>query len=232
MKKIETDERYEYTTLFTVLVDSNKLMYEAVGVDGEGRLILHRSNTINNSSGYGVDDEYFYIDADEYKDCVKQARKNRQIGFFAYKKLLKTVPGQADATEEKPPKKDVVVSFEKVVLHLSGMRISSDYEITMDDGKATVTYYEYRYASGGPERVPEKSVSCEEQTVIDLLNSCNVLAWDGFHGPHPKGVLDGTMFRFDANVNGGHKIHADGSENFPKHYRDLTDGLYNILFKS
>ncbi|MBO4411374.1 MAG: hypothetical protein J5794_04230 [Lachnospiraceae bacterium] len=42
-------------------------------------------------------------------------------------------------------------------------------------------------------------------------------------------MLDGIMFRLEAFVNGGRRIFADGSQNFPKHYRELTDWLYQTL---
>jgi hypothetical protein len=37
------------------------------------------------------------------------------------------------------------------------------------------------------------------------------------------------MFDFSATVNGGVEISARGSQNFPRHYRDFTDGLYGFL---
>ena len=37
------------------------------------------------------------------------------------------------------------------------------------------------------------------------------------------------MFSFTATVNGGRRLNADGSNNFPKHYRDFTDVLYRML---
>ena len=65
--------------------------------------------------------------------------------------------------------------------------------------------------------------------MLDLLNKCSLLSWDGFHGKHPKGVKDGIMFSLQAVLNGGKTIKAEGSENFPRHYRDFTDGLYSLL---
>ena len=38
------------------------------------------------------------------------------------------------------------------------------------------------------------------------------------------------MFTFDAIVDQDEKIYAHGSENLPKYYRDLTNGLYEILY--
>ena len=67
--------------------------------------------------------------------------------------------------------------------------------------------------------------------MLKLLNDCGISTWNGFHGKHPRGVKDGTMFNFKAKINGDTEITADGSQNFPKHYRDLTDGLYKLLHK-
>ena len=122
-----------------------------------------------------------------------------------------------------------IVSFEIITLHTSGMRYTGEAEIVMKDGKAEVSQYAIRYTQGENIRVLEKRAVCDEQKMLKLLNDCKLLSWDGFNGPHPKGVLDGTMFTLNAVVNGNQKIHASGSENFPKHYRDFKDGLYNIF---
>lgn len=119
-------------------------------------------------------------------------------------------------------------SFEVVTLHTSGMRHVSEHEIVMKDGAAEVSLYGIGH---GYERILQKRAVCSKEEALKLLNDCRITSWDGFHGKHPKGVLDGTMFRFKATVNGGVTISADGSQNFPRHYRDFTDGLYEILNK-
>ncbi len=125
--------------------------------------------------------------------------------------------------------KEEIVSFEIVTLHTSGMRYTGETEIVMKDGKAEVSQYGIRYSQDEDRRVLEKRAVCGAEEILKLLNDCKLLSWDGFHGPHPKGVLDGTMFTLNATVNEGRRIYASGSENFPRHYRDFTDGLYNIL---
>ncbi len=120
-------------------------------------------------------------------------------------------------------------SLEKLTLHEAGMRGGAEYEILMKGEEAEVTEYRYRYSDGKEERIPERQVLCGAEEVLNILNSCRLLSWDGFHGPHPRGVLDGKTFRLEAFVNGGRRIFADGSQNFPKHYRELTDWLYQTL---
>ena len=122
-----------------------------------------------------------------------------------------------------------IKSFEIVTLHTSGMRFVCEHEIVMKDGKAEVSLYNVGFDNGQKERYLRERVICEEKTILKLLNDCRVISWNGFYGSHPKGVLDGMMFKFDATVNGDNTIHASGSENFPNHFRDFTDGLYNIL---
>lgn len=111
------------------------------------------------------------------------------------------------------------------------MRGSTEYEIVMKDGKAEVSFYWIKYTQGKDSRELDRRAVCDRETVIGLLNECNILSWNGFVGKHPKGVLDGIMFTFNAVVGDDEKIYAHGSENFPKHYRDLTHGLYEILKK-
>jgi hypothetical protein len=125
--------------------------------------------------------------------------------------------------------KTEIVSFEIVTLHTSGMRYTGETEIVMKNGQAEVSQYGIRYTKSEDRRVLEKRAVCSADKILKLLNDCKLLSWDGFNGPHPKGVLDGTMFTLNATVNGDRKIHASGSQNFPKRYRDFTNALYAIL---
>ena len=122
-----------------------------------------------------------------------------------------------------------IESFSIVTLRETGMRGSSEFEIVMKDDEAEVSLYSIKYTQGKDIRELDKRAVCSKETVIKLLNDCNILSWNGFVGKHPKGVLDGIMFTFEAMVDQGEKIYAHGSENFPKHYRDLTNVLYKIL---
>ena len=123
-----------------------------------------------------------------------------------------------------------IVSFETITLRESGMRYTVEYEFKQDGGHAEITEYGIRYIQGGgDERVPNRRAVCDTAKVLILLNRCDVLSWNGFNGPHPKDVLDGIMFSLSASVNGGVKIYARGSENFPEHYREFKDGLYELL---
>ena len=125
-----------------------------------------------------------------------------------------------------------IISFEIVTLRESGMRGAHEYEILPTGRGAAVSLYGMRYENGEETRVLDSRAECEKETVIDLLNGCRVVSWDGFDGPHPRGVLDGIIFSFEAVVNDGRRIKARGSQNFPRRYRDFTDGLYGILADS
>ena len=122
-----------------------------------------------------------------------------------------------------------IVSFDIITLRESGMRYTCEYEIVMKDGKAEVSQYEIRYNRSEVRRALVRRAVCSADTVLKLLNDCRFISWNGFNGPHPKGVLDGIMFSLKATVNDGKRITAEGSQNFPKHYRDFTHGLNNIL---
>ncbi len=118
-----------------------------------------------------------------------------------------------------------IVSFDTVTLRESGMRYVIEYEILMKADHAEVSRYGIRFARNEDQRILEKRAVCSTDTVLELLNKCRILSWDGFNGPHPKNVKDGIMFTLKATVNEGKKIYATGSQNFPKHYRDFRDGL-------
>lgn len=125
--------------------------------------------------------------------------------------------------------KEKVESFEVITLHLSGMRYMCEYEIVKKDSAAEISEYGIVFNEGKDERILRRRTTCEENSVLEILNNCNFLSWDGFYGAHPKGVLDGTMFRLKATVNGDKKISASGSQNFPKHFRELEDWFYQVL---
>ena len=122
-----------------------------------------------------------------------------------------------------------ITSVVTVTLRESGMRGSVEYELTADGKEAEVSRYRIRYSGTEKQRVVEKRTSCGIENALRLLNECGLLSWDGFNGPHPKDVLDGIMFTLEATVNDDRRIRAQGSENFPPHYRAFTDGLYRLL---
>ena len=109
------------------------------------------------------------------------------------------------------------------------MRFTTEYEIVMKDNDAEVVEYAIRYEKNEDKRIPQRQTLCSADRILKLLNDCELVSWDGFHGKHPKNVKDGIMFSLNATVNGDRKIRAEGSENFPKHFRELRDGLHAIL---
>ena len=122
-----------------------------------------------------------------------------------------------------------VTSAQTMTLTLRGMRGGYVYKFDGEGNATELRRYREAYSGGEDELVLESSVPCGAQTMIELMNTCGILRWDGFHGKHPKNVSDGIMFRFEATVNGGQEIFADGSENFPKGYREFVRALDAML---
>lgn len=125
--------------------------------------------------------------------------------------------------------KKTVTSVETMTLTLHGMRGTSVYEIADEAGKTELRRYREIFSSGESILELEKSTVCDTQEFIELMNTCGVIRWDGFHGKHPKNVKDGIMFIFTATVNGGQAICADGSANFPKGYHEFVRELNSML---
>lgn len=125
-----------------------------------------------------------------------------------------------------------IYSFEKLTLLLSGMRIREEYEIIRNGDMAQLSRYTIVYSDGEDNRRLEQRADTDYTEIIGILNDCGVLQWDGFYGKNPPGVLDGTMFSLKAEVNDGKTVRASGSNNFPKHYRDFTNALYEILWRA
>ena len=126
-------------------------------------------------------------------------------------------------------KKKQVSSFDILLLRESGMRFTREYEIKNEGGSCVITLYDIYYEKNETARRVLKTARCDEGAVIELLNGCDILKWNGFRGAHPKNVHDGIMFTFTAAVNGGEKTEASGSENFPENYRKFKEGLIGFL---
>ena len=125
--------------------------------------------------------------------------------------------------------REKIVSFESVSLRISGMRAASEYVIVMKDGNAELSEYDGFDHDEEDAKAPRRRAVCGADRILKLMNGCRLLSWDGFYGKHPKGLRDGTAFILKAAVNGGKTIFAHGSQNFPAHYREFTDGIRDIL---
>ena len=81
MRKINTNTHLRTKHLFDVKIDTNKLYFEAVEQDEDGNYILHKSFTINQSSGYGEESEYYLLTPEEYQQyrnrCGGGGKKKR-----------------------------------------------------------------------------------------------------------------------------------------------------------
>ncbi|MBQ6380823.1 MAG: hypothetical protein IJJ41_04375 [Clostridia bacterium] len=130
---------------------------------------------------------------------------------------------------DKPEKIGEITALETLSLRESGMRITQVYEILEKGETAEISLYTIYYKNGEDERHLESRVNCPQAALLEQLNACKVGSWNGFHGAHPKNVMDGTMFTLEATVNGGTRLYADGSQNFPKHYHEFVSWLSEQL---
>ena len=124
--------------------------------------------------------------------------------------------------------KKTISDISYLTLRISGMRLTEEFEIAAsgrEDGAAVISRYEIIYGGGAEERRLSAAAGLPLPDVISMLNECRVLEWDGFFGPHPRTVTDGEMFVMEASVNGGRRITASGSQNFPKGFYDLRRRL-------
>lgn len=125
--------------------------------------------------------------------------------------------------------KNAVTSFKSLTLTLSGMRCIDEYEIICNGEESDVAYYTRFYTKNEDERSLNKRTTHPTEAIIKLFNECRLLSWNGFRGRNPIGVRDGYMFVLKAEVNDGLMIRAEGSNNYPKHYRTLTNAISDIL---
>ncbi len=160
---------------------------------------------------------------------MNMKNKKRLLIITAALLLCAAVTGGMLTMRGSEKKKEEITAFESVVLTLSGMRGQREYELVYGPEQCLLTLYEYRFENGESRRQPVKNAACDTETALERLNACRLTAWDGFQGKHPRGVADGTAFTLRAEVNGGRTITAAGSQNFPKHYGELTQWLDSLL---
>ena len=122
-----------------------------------------------------------------------------------------------------------VSAVSAMTLTLRGMRGTQVYTLANENGKTELRLYRSFFSDGKSVLKLEKSAECALETLIEQMNACGVLRWDGFHGKHPKKVQDGMMFCFQAVVNDGQSCRADGSANFPKGFHEFVQKLNRLL---
>ena len=132
---------------------------------------------------------------------------------------------------KNPFQKKNITDFEIVTVRESDMRAVREYEIVRVGDESTLSVYSISYIEDSGRQL-EKSAVLGADEVIGRLNEFGLIGWDGFRGAHPKNVSDGTMFTLNAVVNGGEKISASGSENFPRHYLDFVRWMRETLYQA
>ncbi|MCR5789033.1 MAG: hypothetical protein K6G83_04015 [Lachnospiraceae bacterium] len=140
------------------------------------------------------------------------------------------MPEAEDFSEEieMEPIKEIT-SFDTITITESSMRYKCEYELVSSDSQVKIAEYSIRYSDGKEQKELERSAICDVNEALTILNDCGLASWDGFYGAHPQDVSDGVMFNLDATVNDGKGIHAEGSENFPDHYRELIAWIKDKL---
>lgn len=122
-----------------------------------------------------------------------------------------------------------VLSLKILTVHISAMRYVVEYEIIDKEGSAEISLYDIRFRKEEDRRELRKRVECGIEEMIDLMNNCGFMKWDGFNGPNPKGILDGKMFTLKAEVNNGESVYATGSNNYPKNFWKFMDRIDELL---
>lgn len=136
--------------------------------------------------------------------------------------------GCAKDTDKTNPIK-TITSVEAVTLTLRGMRGGTVYKFATQTNSPKLCRYREIYSGKEDFLKLEQCTTCSTEVMIELMNTCGISRWNGFHGAHPKNVSDGIMFTLSATVNGGQTIHADGSANYPKGYHEFVRTLNLML---
>ena len=183
---------------------------------------------------YGADIDIVFASGESIRASNNQENFLNRDAVRELVELFEEYAARKDALQRKlfGGNKEQVESVESMTLTLRGMRGGTVYKFDAESNHTELRYYCEKYSGEETILELERSIACDPQTMICLMNTCDVIKWNGFHGKHPKNVHDGIMFRFEATVNEGQTILADGSENFPKGYREFVRTLDEMLSKS
>ena len=128
-----------------------------------------------------------------------------------------------------------ITSFERITLSITGMRaFTEEYEIVKTESGVTLSRYEGSWRYDDSQNREDCLVARLEgdealyAQILTKLNEFKIAKWDGFQKSN-KYMLDGYMFLFEASVNSGSRIRAEGSNAYPKHYRAFLDYLSTTL---
>lgn len=146
--------------------------------------------------------------------------------------MLGTILSGCTGGNHMKEKIKIIETVESMTITQQGMRGTYVYEIEVEKDRTVLNLFSEVFRDGADVRKLKKSAVVDTATFVALMNSCKAYKWNGFHGEHPKNVLDGIMFQFTASVNGGKSIRADGSANFPDGYKDLVRAIDQMLAES
>ena len=120
-----------------------------------------------------------------------------------------------------------VTDFETISFTTSlGRGKTTRYIITNEGEETKISISVTTSAKNGSGDRSEEGY-CSTEDMIELLNECNVLSWNGYD---KKGDKD-MDFRFEGNIN-GEEIEAKGKMAYPKNFEDFVDGVEDLCQES
>lgn len=126
-------------------------------------------------------------------------------------------------------------AFQRITLSETGMMASTrEYEVIRTDHGARVSLYDgpWNYHEGTKREACLQARKEGDASFYGKLagkfGELDLASWDGF-SKSASGVLDGTMFSFEAEMRDGTRISARGSNAFPQNYGAFTDYLWNLV---
>ena len=150
------------------------------------------------------------------------------MGLMGLSVLLSSCSGYGSRKHRIPK----IESFEILTLSETGMRGNTEeWEIQKTEEGAVYTRYSGAWRFNDDVEREDCIVFRTEgdeaftARLLEILNDCKVGQWNGFSGPNPKGVRDGTMFDMNGYVNDHVRFSASGSNNYPKEYREFKNAL-------
>ena len=120
-----------------------------------------------------------------------------------------------------------ITSYESVFMRISGMRLTQEYEILHKDSGSEISDYWMRCASsGGMERDLQRRAFCPDSQMLELLNQCDIMKWDGFHGKFPSVQSSVSLWNFGDRIRSRSKA-TDGNGRISGSLSGYDAGVYS-----
>ncbi|MBQ2825321.1 MAG: hypothetical protein IJF19_03505 [Clostridia bacterium] len=144
-------------------------------------------------------------------------------------KILNDV-GETVVVEETVAVEEAIASVDFMVLSLGWYDGGAEFDIDNTGSEIEIKYYEDKFYEGkGFVTEHLKTLICDTEEFIDLMNQCKVMSWNGFYSESTAEGDGSNIYEVTAIVNDVEIINAYGVDSAPEGYENFYRELYRMI---